>query len=339
MYKVGMYGGSFDPLHIGHLTNILRAASMCEELYVILSYSDNRDNIPRNERYRWIYNSTKHIGNVKVLCIEDKASSKEEYNDSCWEQGAKDIKKAIGKPIDIVFCGDEYRGKYFEKLYENSFIYYFSRAEIPISSTQIRNNPYKYWDYIPNICKEHYVKKVLLIGGESSGKSVLTQNLSLAYNTNFVSEVGRDTCEYAGGEDFMTSNDLIENLLKQRINVDEAKKHSNKVLFVDTDALTTKFYINFLLDETSKEAIDCNKLALAIDAINSWDLILFLEPTVAFVQDGTRSEIIASDRKIYSDQIKYLFEYNHHKYEILDGDYLQRFETAKMLVDKLLQIE
>ena len=28
-YKVGMYGGSFDPLHIGHIHDIIRAASRC----------------------------------------------------------------------------------------------------------------------------------------------------------------------------------------------------------------------------------------------------------------------------------------------------------------------
>ena len=34
-YKVGMYGGSFNPLHLGHINNIIRAANQCEKLYVV----------------------------------------------------------------------------------------------------------------------------------------------------------------------------------------------------------------------------------------------------------------------------------------------------------------
>lgn len=41
-------------------------------------------------------------------------------------------------------------------------------------------------------------------------------------------------------------------------------------------------------------------LADAIAALNQYDLILFLQPDVAFVQDGDRSEIIAADRERYS---------------------------------------
>ena len=87
---------------------------------------------------------------------------------------------------------------------------------------------------------------MLVVGGESTGKSTLVQNLALAYNTNFVSEVGRDTCEYAGGEKFMIAEDLYENFLRQKINVMDAIKESNRILFVDTDAITTFFYVHLL---------------------------------------------------------------------------------------------
>lgn len=39
-YKTGMFGGSFDPLHTGHIHDIIRAASMCEELYVMISWCE-----------------------------------------------------------------------------------------------------------------------------------------------------------------------------------------------------------------------------------------------------------------------------------------------------------
>lgn len=338
MYKVGMYGGSFDPLHIGHINNIIKASSMCEELFVIISFSDDRDFIRKELRYRWILNSTKHIGNIKIFLLEDNALSKDDYdNGSYWEEGARTIKNMISKPIDIVFCGSDYKGtNRFENLYKESKVYYFERSEIDISSTLIRNNPLKYWDYLPHISKSFFTKKILIVGGESTGKSTLVQNLALFYNTNFVSEVGRDTCEYAGSEDLMIEDDLIENLLKQRINVDEAVKYSNKLLFVDTDSLTTQFYLSFLFGEDNENYKKLLHLSDAINNINYWDLILFLEPTVSFVQDGTRSEEIASNRELYSNQIKELFDKKQNaNIKFISGDYLNRFEESKKIINSL----
>lgn len=49
-------------------------------------------------------------------------------------------------------------------------------------------------------------------------------------------------------------------------------------------------------------------LVALFHALNSYDLILFLEPDVKFVQDGDRSEIIRDNRRHYSDQIKQLLK-------------------------------
>jgi len=54
MYKLGMYGGSFNPLHLGHVNDIIEASTMCEKLYVILSYSNNRNEIDHRERFKWL---------------------------------------------------------------------------------------------------------------------------------------------------------------------------------------------------------------------------------------------------------------------------------------------
>ena len=140
-YKTGMFGGSFDPLHTGHIHDIIRAAAMCRELYVVISWCRGRESTSKEMRYRWILNSTRHLPNVMIRMVEDQALTKEEYDTpGYWEQGARDIKAVIGKPIDAVFCGTDYLGTgRFEALYgPESQVIYFDRSEVPVCSTDIR---------------------------------------------------------------------------------------------------------------------------------------------------------------------------------------------------------
>lgn len=340
-YEVGMYGGSFDPLHLGHIHDIIRAASECRVLYVMISWCEGRESTTKELRYRWILNSTKHLSNVEIIMIEDFAVSKEDYNtDYYWEKGACDIKARIGKKINVVYCGSDYLNtNRFESLYApESDVIYFDRAEVPISSTQIREWAIHHWDYIPDICKPYYAKTVLLVGGESTGKSTLVENLARAYNTNYVEEVGRRTCEFAGGEEFMVAGDLIENLLRQKLDVQEALTKSNRLLFVDTDALTTAFYCNLLLTD-EKEKATLIQMAESIHATNRWDMVLFLEPQgTDFIQDGTRNEEIREAREKYSAMLKNWFVKNKVSFYSIEGDYLDRFNQAKRLIGKELGI-
>ncbi len=334
-YNVGMYGGSFNPLHMGHVDCIIRAANMCKELYIVLSIGHNRGEIDGRIRYRWIYQLTKHIGNVKIITLEDEAASKAEYDEKYWQSDADKVKAAVGKPIDVVFCGSDYdENSFWNKCYPESKLYIFPRNDI--SSTEIRKNPYAHWDWIPNIAKPYYVKKVLLMGGESTGKSTLTINLANRFNTNYIDEAGRDISERSGTDMMMLSEDFTEILLQHKLNEIKAIEHSNKVIFEDTDALITQFFMGFLEDP----GIEKNKaLSDAIDALNLYDLILFLEPDVEFVQDGDRSEEIRDNREKYSDQIKDLILSHGKRFVIVSGSYEERYEKAITEVNRLFEKE
>ena len=66
--------------------------------------------------------------------------------------------------------------------------------------------------------------------------------------------------------------------------------------------------------------------------------MLFLEPDVEFVQDGTRNEEISANRSLYSQQIKELLTRQGIAFVELRGDYLQRFEKAKQHIAQKLGI-
>lgn len=331
-YKVGIYGGCFDPLHLGHVDCILQAASCCEELYIILSVSTKVKQIDHRVRYRWLYQLTEHIGNVKILLLEDHCKEKSEYTPEVAMADCVYVRETIGKPIDAVFCGSDHgKDSFWAVCYPECSLVSFPRNGM--SSTQIRKDPYAHWDWIPRIVRPYFVKKVLLVGGESVGKSTLTINLANRFNTNYIDEAGRDISMRSGDDRLMLQQDYTEILLNQKLNEIEAVKHSNKVLFIDTDALVTRFYLEFLDKETSEKN---TALADAIDAINSYDLILFLEPDVKFVQDGGRSEEIRRDRLKYSEQIKAILRAHNKNFVCISGDHQNRYLEAVREVEKLL---
>lgn len=332
-YKCGIYGGTFNPLHMGHVRCIIEAANQCEKLIIIISDGINRNELNIKIRYRWIYQLTKHLSNVSIFIIKDEADTKQGYTEDMWTSDAIKVKEFAGENIDVVFCGSDYdENSFWSKCYPDSEIIYFQRDQI--SSSKIRSNPMLYWDWLPNVVKPYYVKKVLVIGGESTGKSTLITNLANYYNTNYVEEVGRDISERSGTDLMMITDDFTDILLMHKIKEKEAIIISNRLLFEDTDCLITKFYIRFL---EGKQNDDNEALADVISSLNRYDLILFLEPDVKFVQDGGRSIVIEEDRVKYSNKIKDLYSEKGFNFEIISGNYQERFLKSINLIDTLLE--
>lgn len=340
MHKVGFIGGKFLPLHQGHVSAITKAACMVEELYVVLSYSDQRDQslcqscsfpyIPSDIRLKWLHQLTKDMENVKVIAVEDEATSDESYD---WERGAFEIKQKIGKPIDMVFSSEDSYEPIFAKLYPESkhILLDPERTLFPISATKIRTKgAFACWEYLPDIVKPFFVKKVVVVGTESCGKSTLVRYLGKVFQTSYVEEYGRTVCEYLGGCDGILSEvEFQEICYQQKIKELEAQRQANKLLFVDTEAIVSQYYSHLYLGK-HLDLID------AIIKTQHYDLWLFLEPDVNWVDDGYRVYGEEEVRNKNNQLLKEMLEQYGIHYHTITGSYEKRLDTAIRLVNNLL---
>lgn len=332
-YNLGMYGGSFNPLHMGHVKCITKASLMCKKLLIVISDTGKPSDIDVLVKYRWIYNVTKHLRNVSIMILKDSSESKEAYSVEMAMEDSKLVKEFAGEKIDVVFCGSDYSEESFwNKCYPDADFYVFERDGI--SSTAIRENPLAHWDELPVAVRPYYVKKVLIIGSESTGKSTLTINLAHYFNTNYIEEAGREISVRSGDDDKMLPGDFTEILMTQKMMEIKAIEQSNRVLFEDTDCLTTYFYLGFWNDGDKGPN---GTLAKAIDGLNDYDLILFLEPDVEFVNiDNDRNVEIEREREKYSEKLKAILKETGRSFHSVSGDYEERFNTAVELVKKMM---
>lgn len=337
---VGFYGGKFLPLHQGHVYCITKASCKVDKLYVILSYSRKRDKeicerdgfkyIDFKIRYRWLTMLTKDMENVVVKIVGDDAG----IDDYDWEDGAEKIKKCVGSPIDYVFSSEESYFDIFFNLYPESqyVVIDGSRKRYNISATQIRTEGvFRHWGFIPDVVKPYFVKKVVVVGTESTGKSTLVRNLAKVYNTTYVEEYGRTKCNEVGGAESLIPEDYMDIAYQHKVNEYRAIQGANKVVFIDTESTITKYYLE--LYEDIKE----NKVLDRMSELNDYDLILYLEPDVEWIDDNTRLHGDSKVRDYNNRKLKIMFSTMDINYREVSGDYPERLEKSIKLIEGLLK--
>ena len=338
--KVGMYGGKFLPFHMGHLSMIIKASTMVDELFVVLSYSHSRDllltqnsgirEMPYSLRLRWISEATKDLPNLKILAVEDTAVTDDTYD---WKKGSTDIQQAIGKPINMIFGSDEIYRSIFKEHYPNADYICLDpeRSSYPISATKIRQDGvFKHWDFIPSVVRPYFIKRIAIVGTESCGKSTMTKNLADYFNTIFVEEYGRAYTNNIGGSDGILFNeDFMTIAYGHKMAENNATRTSNKLLFIDTEAIVTQYYSN-LYGEGYLSALD------GIIHSQHYDLILYLEPDIPWVQDGTRHHGEKSIREANNQSLKNLFSQYNVPYKSITGSFEDRFAKCIESVQSII---
>ena len=347
MYNIGFYGGKFMPFHRGHLNCILRAASECKKLYVVLMYNGNEElQALKQETVFGNKNLTPHIRelalrrelrcypNIEVISYDtyqaDARAKKEGKQE--WYYECKDMISLMGK-FDVCYSSEQEYHKLFQEYYPfaESKILDMDRNIMPISGTALRAMPYKEaYPYLPRAYQQLINKKVLVVGTCSCGKTTLVRKLASYYNTSFSQEQGRLICEKynlsSPGLEFY--NDF---LAYQYVDNKRAVEEANIVAFLDTDCMITTYYAK--LYEHSNLPVG-QALFKEID----YDMILFVEPTNPFVEDGFRTENEKQNRWLFSNRLKKIYINRFgDKVKVLNGNYENNYLNAVNYVDHLLE--
>lgn len=162
---VGMFVGKFLPPHIGHINAIKKAAQNCDKLFVVVG-GDEKTNlmlcqnakipfIDLNTKTKWIKNELKDIKNITIISFNEEGIPKMPNG---WEEWSKRLKILLGEKVDLIFGSERSYEKEYKKYFPESeyVIQDEFRKEISISSTKIRSDPKKYFNYICQSAKPFF---------------------------------------------------------------------------------------------------------------------------------------------------------------------------------------
>lgn len=174
------------------------------------------------------------------------------------------------------------------------------------------------------------LKKIVVIGPESTGKSSLCKQLSAHYQSSWVEEYARNYLLQNG------TNYSFENLLeiaKGQIAAEELAtekiNHPSSNLFIDTDMYVMKVWSEFVFEK-------CNHWILNRIAERKYDLYLLCNIDLPWVKDELREYPDLKTRETLYHHYKDILINQNTPWVEISGDYNERFENAKTAINQLL---
>ncbi len=316
--STGLVLGKFMPLTLGHQYLIDFARNYVDELILVIGIRET-DPIPGKIRIQWL---KEMYPGVQIIRVNDK--NPEESHPKYWEIWKKTMSQALPYVPNYLFASEDYGVKLAEKLGMEYIPVDHARSIVPISASKVRENPMKYWQYIPQVVRPYFVKRVCVFGPESTGKSTLTKDLARHFKSVYCEEYARPFLEFKA-KDIIYSD--IEKIARGHQASESAlEKQANKILFSDTDLLTTvicsEIYFGKYPKWIYKEA-----------ERKEYDLYLVTSPDVPWVEDAVR---YFPKRKHFFNRCIAELKKRKRRYAVISGGWDERLQKAISEVEKIL---
>ena len=320
---VGMVLGKFLPPHAGHLHLVQAAAAQVDRLYVLVG-TLAREPIPGALRHAWM--RALCPSNAVVVHVTDENPQEPHEHPDFWEMWTGTVRRACPEPLDVVFSSEDYGDELARRLGARHMCVDRGRATVPVSGTAIRRRPAGCWDHIPPLIRPWFVKRVVLTGAESTGKTTMAARLAAHYGTTWIPEFARGHIALRGNS--FGVEDMVPIAEGQAALEAEATLRARRVLICDTDAAVTGVY-----SEQYFGVVPPRVQALA-DARPA-DLHLLFHPDVPWVADPQRD--MATLRPRMHERFRASLEGRGLSWTDVRGTWDERFAACTGAIDALLE--
>jgi NadR type nicotinamide-nucleotide adenylyltransferase len=317
--------GKFLPPHAGHVFLAETARRHADEVIVLLLAHPDEP-IPVDVRHRWLEEIMPW-----ATVRSGVATHPIDYEDpAVYDLWAATIREVIGRDrVDVLLTSEPaYGDRTAERLGARHVLVDPERRIIPVSGTAIRTDPYGNWPYLAPCVRAWYVRRVSLMGAESSGTTTLTERLAREFDTTWNPEYGREygAPKDARGEPW-TSEEFVHISRVQQQREDEAARRAAGVLFCDTDVLATALWHEHYMGGPSAEV-------LTLARSRRYDLTLLTAADIPWVDDGTRNSDTVRQRM----QRRFEAELRRRPEPIVEvrGTLDERTRTAIAAIDRIL---
>jgi NadR type nicotinamide-nucleotide adenylyltransferase len=319
--STGLIIGKFLPPHAGHQCLIDTARMQVSALSVIV-FSKAAEPIPGSLRAAWL---RELYPTLSILHI-DREGPVDFDDEGAWQFWVATIRAAHPRPVDVVFSSEAYGDELARRLGARHVLVDPSRTCVPVSGSQIRADPLAHWEALPAPVRAFYLRRVALVGAESTGKTTLARALAAHFDTVWVPEFAREYLEARGG--VCTLEDMPRIAQGQAALEDCLGRQANRVLIQDTNLLTTQLWHEHYFGEAPAAL---RQMAAERRA----DLYLLCDCDVPWMADGLRDS--PRQRRWFQDRFRSELEAARLPYVVLAGPFEERLGPAVEAVTHLLQ--
>lgn len=343
-YVTGLVVGKFCPLHKGHEFLIKTSLEQCEKVIVLSYTSKVFKGCDAASREEWLKRIDCDQDRLDIHVIDDFVyidddAPEDQHRQLCAEY----LLNVLETSVQAVFSSESYGdgfaahlSKYFtdtfpkQPLTVDHIMVDWPRSNFPISGTRLReaiasgDNTLVDKFMSPGVSPS-FVRKILFLGGESTGKSTLVMSLFKHFNSAAAPEFGR--VHYDNRNQKLMYEDMAYIAKTQIAIEDERARHLNpdQYLFCDTSPLTTLFYSKEWFGRVANSLTE-----LMWGTEQRYHKIYLCAPDFPMVQDGTRQDetFRMKGHAFYVDHLEDTWMCD---YTVLTGTHEERL--AKVITD------